>query len=244
MLNLAAQVGGVVEAAHDPALGGHDDVAERGVVCSAEGEAAGAAGLPDHLADHAAVHDRHHQLVGMLAGDAFDPASHTGGELLVGFGTRDDVPALLGDHPHGDRIAVRETFAELAALPLAEEHLAQLRLDDRLLSERGEERGGGLSRALQRGDVHRGDALTGGDQTRRGLLGLLPPFRRQRRVAVPVDEREVLAVDVRRRLAVTQEQELACARWRLEPWLGKRSGAGHGATVTVDVRPVRASHCV
>ena len=55
-----------------------------------------------------------------------------------------DVPALLGEHLEGDRVALGHVLAVQLALPLAEVDLAQVGLDDRLEAEPGGERRGGL----------------------------------------------------------------------------------------------------
>ena len=67
-------------------------------------------------------------------------------EVVVGLGTGDDVPALLGEHPHRDRVELRHLLAEDAALPLPEADLAQAGLDHRRQAESGGERCGGLVR--------------------------------------------------------------------------------------------------
>ena len=64
--------------------------------------------------------------------------------------------------------------------------------------------------ALEGRDVDGGDPLAGRDQVdRRRLLGLHPTLGRERRIAVPVDEREVLTLHMRRRLAMAQHEDLA-----------------------------------
>ena len=52
------------------------------------------------------------------------------GEGVGRLGVRDHVPALLGDHAHGDRVALGHLLAEHAALPVAEEHLVEVGVDD------------------------------------------------------------------------------------------------------------------
>ena len=89
----------------------------------------------------------------------------------------------------GSPAAARD--AELAALPVAEEHLAQIRHLDRVEAESLGERRRGLVRALQRRHVDRVDALV----LRAGRRGARPVVadRVERRVAVPVAHRERLA---------------------------------------------------
>ena len=60
------------------------------------------------------------------------PTRTRAANVSSGLGAGDHVPALLHGHLHRDRVAVGQPLAELAALPVAEEHLAQFGLDDRL----------------------------------------------------------------------------------------------------------------
>ena len=81
------------------------------------------------LTDHAAVRHDHDTLVGMGGDDAYGSRATPLVEVVVRLGARDHVPALFGEDLREDRIAGRGALAELAALPLAEEHLAQVGFD-------------------------------------------------------------------------------------------------------------------
>ncbi len=76
------------------------------------------------LADHTTVDDRDDEFVGVRSGDAFDATLHPVAELMGRLAAGNHIPALLDVHELSDRVAVGHTPAELAALPVAEEHLA------------------------------------------------------------------------------------------------------------------------
>ena len=142
---------------------------------------------------------------------------------------------MVGEQSGGDRVLVGDALTEHTALPVAEEHLAQVGLDTGLDAQPLEQRGSGLAGALQGRDVHRGDPLAGRDQPVRDAFGLNEAVGVvQGRVGVPVDEGERVAVDERRRLAVADEQDLAgarrganrcCRNWRGVLMSGKLPGA-------------------
>ena len=70
-------------------------------------------------------------------------------ELFLRFRARDHVPPFLGEDLLEDRVVCGGPAAELAFLPIAEEHLAQIGLLDRGQAELRRERGRGLMRALE-----------------------------------------------------------------------------------------------
>jgi hypothetical protein len=121
-----------------------------------------------------------------------------------------DSPPLLGEHPHRDRVLLRDPDAEQPALPLAEVDLTHARLHDRRDPQPLRERLRGLVGAAQRGHVDAVEHLV--FQAVRDLLGLLLADLGQRRVALAVDlgERPVLAGGLG--LAVPDEQDLRRAR--------------------------------
>ncbi len=141
-----------------------DEVRDRRVVGAGEREARPTRGDVHRLADHAAVDDHDHDLVGMGSGDPLDRALDAAPELVVGLGAGDDVPATGLEHRDRQRILVDHPAAQLATLPLAEEHLAQIGLDLRFDAEPLGERRRRLLRAPQRRDVDGGDPLAGRDQ--------------------------------------------------------------------------------
>ena len=96
------------------------------------------------LTDHTAVHHGDDEFVGVLRRHAVDAPPHVILELVSGFSAEDHVPALLDLHELGDRIAVGDPLAELAALPFPEEQLTQVGDDDRREAEAVDERLGGL----------------------------------------------------------------------------------------------------
>ena len=81
------------------------------------------------------------------------------GEIVGRFGARDDVPALLGEHLAGERMALDDPDTKQAALPLAQVHLAQVGFDDRLEAQPGGQGGGGLGGAPQGAHVDGRDRL-------------------------------------------------------------------------------------
>ena len=68
-------------------------------------------------------HDDHH-LVGMGGGDPFDGALDAATELVVGLGSRNDVPATGLEHRSRERILIDHPSPQFATLPLTEEHFA------------------------------------------------------------------------------------------------------------------------
>ncbi len=147
-------------------------------------------------------------------------------ECVLGLRARDHVPALLHEDLFEDGVARRGTPAEFTFFPVAEEHLAQIGLLDRLQPELRRERRRGLVRALQRGDVDRRNRL------------VLQAFAEQRRllladgvegrIAVTVAQRE-RSIGVRGcRLAVAHEQDRRRARRGREPVLAKAFGRDVG----------------
>ena len=107
-----------------------------------------------------------------------------------------------------DGVAVGCLHAQQAALPLAEEHLAQIGLDHRRHPAAGHQGRRRLGGALQGGDVERVEGLAGQPQAH--LLGLVPAGLGERRVALPLDEFEGLALDASR---PTRRGGRATARW-------------------------------
>ena len=189
------------------------------------------------LADDTAVHDRDGEFVGMVGSDPLDPAANAVLELVGRFAAGDHVPALLDVHQLCDRVVVGDPPAELAALPLTEEHLAQVGDDDRFDAQPGDQRGRRLVRPLQGRDVHRGDALAGVDQSLRRQLRLLLAFRSEGRIPVSVDETELLALDVGCGLAMAHQQDLGRAGGRGESGLRKLARFGHPPTLPHPLPP-------
>ena len=106
-------------------------------------------GLGQDLADGGAVAEDDDAPAGVGGGDALDGASQATPEDLAGLGAGDHVPALLGHHLREDGVIVGRLHAQNAALPLTEEHLAQVGLDDRGHAAAGHQRRRRLGRALQ-----------------------------------------------------------------------------------------------
>src|SRR5258708_9081514 len=111
----------------------------------------------------------------------------------------------------GDHLAVQ------AAFPLPQVNLAQARLDSHQGAAALGKRCRSLSGAPQRRYVNR--VNTFGGQTRADQLRLNAPLRRKRRVTVPVDQREHLAVLIRLRLTVPHDYHLYSIGRKLEPAL-------------------------
>ena len=141
--------------------------------------------------------------------DALDGPPQPPAEHLPGLGTGDHVPALLGHDLREDRIAVGRLHAQQAALPLAEEHLTQIGLDDGRHAAAGDEGRRRLDRALQGGDVQGVEGLL--RQPEADLLGLVATGLGERRVALALDELEGLALQRVGRRAVADEPQLGGA---------------------------------
>ena len=124
-------------------------------------------------------------------GDPLDRAPHPRGQRGRRLGAGDHVPALLGQQPDDHRVALGEGDPEATALELADVHLAQVGLDDRLEPGQRRQRRRGLRRAVERADEERGHRLS------REPLGEGARLRlavgRQRRVALALDQLERLA---------------------------------------------------
>ena len=148
-----------------------------------------------------------------------------GGEDVGRLGVRDDVPALLGDHAHGDRVALGDALAEHAPLPVAQEDLVEVRVDDHRQLEGARQRAGRLRRPTELRDVDRVDAFPG--QSGAHLHRLLTPLGRERRIAVAIHELERLPLDRGLGLAVADEQHLGGAGRREEAVLAERAGFRH-----------------
>ena len=169
---------------HDPRHGA--------VVGVDEGERARLGHLAAQLADHAAVQ---HGGAGAAGADRGEHRVEAGadprGERLHRLRARDDVPALLHQRAHGDRVALVHAPPVLAALPLAEVDLAQV-LDHLRLQARGTgQRLGGLVRPLERRHEQRAQRLA--VEALRDGARLLAALGGERRVAVALDELEGLA---------------------------------------------------
>ena len=131
---------------------------------------------------------------------------------------RDQVPALLHQRAHGDRVALGEPDPVLAALPLAEVDLAEVLDHRRLEAGGGRQRRRRLRGPLERRDEQRPQRLAA--QARRHRLRLRLARGRQRRVAVPADQRERLPALQGGRRAVPHQRP---ARPRRP---GRRTAAG------------------
>ena len=166
--------------------------------------------IDEDLADDPAVGEHRHALVRVGGRDALDGAASASGELVGRLGVGDHVPALLVDHPDGDRVGLGDLLAEQAALPVAQAHLVQVGVDDHRQVERVGQRLGRLGRAAELRHVDRVDALAG--QPGAHLDRLLAALGRELRVAVAVDEVEGLPDHRRSRLAVAHEDQLGGAR--------------------------------
>src|SRR5262249_34146218 len=140
------------------------------------------------LADNAAVRDDHHSLVRMRRNDALKAAPRALVEFLQRLRAGNDIPALFGEDLLEKGIARNRALAELAAFPLAEEHLAEVGLDTRCEPKAGGERRCGFLRTRQRGDIDGVDLLV--FQTLAEQHGLIDAHRVELRIAVTVDERK------------------------------------------------------
>ncbi len=100
-----------------------------------------------------------------------------------------------------------------AAFPVAEEHLAQVALDDGFEADPLRERRRRLVGAPQTGDVDRVDLLLG--QTHAELFGLPSPLGGELGITVPVGEGEGLIGSRRCRFTVAHDEQFGRAgRWR------------------------------
>ena len=166
----------VVEPAQDPAVAERHDVGDRRVVAAEERERPpGVGDLGHDLGDHAAVGHDDDPLAGVGGDDAPQRAADPLPERVGRLGAGDDVPALLGDHLHGDRMALGDALAVQLALPVTEVDLAQVTLDDRLQAEAGGQRRRGLHGAAQRRDVDGVDLVARQAVGQALGLGLDPP---------------------------------------------------------------------
>src|SRR5215470_15578749 len=203
------KVGGVVEAADDPVLPGDHQPGDGPVVRGQERERPGPAGQRQRLRDHAAVGEDGQPVPGVRGGEALDRGADPGRERRRGLRARDHLPALLLEDLPDDRIALGHPLPVLAALPVAEVHLAQPGLHPGGQAEPGRQRRRGLRGAPQRAHVDRVDAR--GGQPAGQESGLLAPARREAGVGVPVHERERRARQVGLRLAVPDQQDVGRA---------------------------------
>src|SRR5829696_2113789 len=224
------QVRRVVEGAQQPPRALDDDEPrQRSVVGVDERERPAVRRLPARLADDAAVHDGGDP--GVRAGrgdDRLDARPHPRREGVHPLRARDRVPPLLRHRLQRDRVALGDPDAELATLVDAERHLAQLGHNDRLQAEPGGERRRGLRRPPERGDEEAGEPLVREPLAHR--RGLRLALGTERRVAVPVDEREPAARDGDLGRAVADEHDLGGPRREAEPALGiAHGGADYAA---------------
>ena len=183
--------------------------------------------MREQLRDHRAMGEHDDELVDVPGRNAVDGTDDARRERVTRLGAGNHVPSLLGHHLERDRMAFGDVLAEHAAFPLAEVHLAKVGLDDRFDADRVRQRLRGLDRALERRDVDGGDVLAGealGDPFR-----LLVADGIERRIAVAVHQREVLADPERSGGAVTDEQQLRRpGRWRERPLRVFGLVFGHG----------------
>jgi len=156
-----------------------------------------------------------------------------GGEVDRLLGTWDHVPGLLGLHALPVRVVLRGPDPVDPALPVAEEHLAQVGLDDRFQAGGLGERRSGLRGALEAGDVDRGQGQPGqasGDQQR-----LLLAHRVQRRVAVPAHQGLRLTLAQGSGLSVAHQVDVRGACGELEAFLAEL--LGHEVPLLAALRP-------
>ena len=151
--------------------------------------------------------------------DPLKPAPDPRVEVVVRLGSGDDVPTLLHEDLFEDRVAAGRAAPELAFLPVAQEHLAQVGLLHGCQPGARREGRRGLVRALERRDVDRGDGFV--LQALREELGLAHADRIERGVAVTVAGRERAIGMRRRRLAVPDEEHGRGAGRRREAVLAK-----------------------
>jgi hypothetical protein len=164
------------------------------------------------------VHDGHGARVGAHGGDdRVEALPHPRRERLHRLGVGDHVPALLLEDPEEERVGLGRADAQLAALPVAQHHLAQLRHDDWFEAGGLRQRRRRLRRAPQRGHEQAIDLLT--RQPLGHGLGLLAALGSQRRVGVPVEQVERLVRDRGRRGAMAHEHDLGRPGGRCEPAL-------------------------
>ncbi len=114
----------------------------------------------------------------------------------------------------------------LAPLPVTEEDLTEVGLDDRGHPETFGQGGCGLLGPGQGGDVDGPDRL--GGQPAADQVGLVVAEFGQPGVAVPVDEWEGVPGPVGLGLAMTDQQDLGCARGRFVEVLGVGRAEGLG----------------
>ena len=130
--------------------------------------------LGQHLADRAAMGEDHDPLVGVRGGYPLDRRPDSLRKRCRWFGSGDDVPTLLFVHPDGDGILFDQLLPEETALPVAEEHLTQIRVDCGHHGESARQGFGCLSRSSKRADVDGVDSLAG--QALADQFGLFTTF--------------------------------------------------------------------
>ena len=160
------------------------------------------------------VADRHNPFSGMGGMDSGDCPNNSLLELSERFSTRDRAPILRPFHLEEGWVAFSHLLAEDASLPLSEMDLAKIGFDDGLLSDVGQKRRRGLGRALKGRDVDGREFDVA--QALSDLNGLPFSVRRQRRIALAVDERKGLAVFEGGRLTVANKKDLGRSRGCLE----------------------------
>ena len=183
--------------------------------------------IDEDLADDPTVREHRHPLVGVGGGDALDGAARAARRTP-------SAGSALGITSQRSSLIIRTAIgsplghllAEQAALPVAEEHLVEVGVDDHLQVEGVGQRLRGLPGAAELRHVDGVDALAG--EPGAHLDRLLPALGRQLGVAVAVDEVERLPDHGRGGLAMADEDQLGGARRGGEAVLAVGAGLGHG----------------
>ena len=142
-----------------------------------------------------------------------------------GLCSRDDVPPLLIERHLREGVVVGHLLAERSPLPLTEEHLAEIGVDNRFHAEASCERRGGLDGATERAHVERGQRFVrqplGNEHRLSSTLG------RKGGVILAVEQGERVALDEWLGLTVADEDDLRRARRSLVGKLAEHARFGH-----------------
>ncbi len=161
--------------------------------------------MADGGADDSAVTEEGDDLAVMGAVESIEEADDSVGELEIGLGIRDGAPLSFADGGDHCRVVVVHHLSVAAAFGDSQVDLSQVPLDPDVQGQPLGERGGGLLGPNQHRGVDGIDRLVG--ESVGQPFGLPAAARRQRRIAVPVDQLEGLTPSSRDRLAVADENE-------------------------------------
>lgn len=152
------------------------------------------------------MHNNRNQLIRMRHRNPLQPTFHAGLQLRRGLGPRNLTPFLPLPCTHKSRIILSRTEPKLAPVPIAQEHLMQIRINPRLQPQMARQRSSRLMRSHHFGHINSRNWLC--SQPRADAMCLPLPDLHQRRITLPIHHWKALPAHGGLRLTMPDQQNI------------------------------------